>query len=80
MVEALGHAYRRWPLEAYLTGLLLPEERKSVDPIAARVEPGHVGWRIRPCNTSWRCRRAMSARCGASRVPKKGRHSVGVAR
>jgi hypothetical protein len=40
---ALGHADRRWPLEAYLTGLLLPGERKSVEPIAARVDPAHVG-------------------------------------
>jgi SRSO17 transposase len=43
LAEALGHADRRWPLEAYLTGLLLPGERESVEPIAARVDPGHVG-------------------------------------
>jgi len=39
---AVGHADRRWPLEAYLTGLLLPGERKSVEPMAARIDPGHV--------------------------------------
>jgi SRSO17 transposase len=32
---------RRWaPL--YLRGLLLPGERKSVEPMAARVAPGHI--------------------------------------
>ena len=36
---ALGHADRRGPLRAYTTGLLLPGERKSVEPMAARVEP-----------------------------------------
>jgi SRSO17 transposase len=39
--ETLGHADRRWPLEAYLTGLLLSGERKSVEPMAAKVEPRH---------------------------------------
>jgi SRSO17 transposase len=40
--EAVGHADRREPLRAYLTGLLLPGDRKSVEPMAARVDPGHV--------------------------------------
>jgi SRSO17 transposase len=42
LAEAVGHADRRAPLEAYLTGLLLPGERKSVEPMAARVDPRHV--------------------------------------
>ena len=37
--DVLGHADRRAPLRAYATGLLLPGERKSVEPMAARVEP-----------------------------------------
>jgi SRSO17 transposase len=41
--EVLGHADRRAPLRAYATGLLLPGERKSVEPIAARVDPSRVG-------------------------------------
>ena len=41
--EVLGHADRRQPLRAYTTGLLLPGERKSVEPMAARVEPFRVG-------------------------------------
>jgi SRSO17 transposase len=32
---ALGHADRRGPLRAYATGLLLPGERKSLEPMAA---------------------------------------------
>ena len=39
----LGHADRREPLRAYATGLLLPGERKSVEPMAARVAPFRVG-------------------------------------
>jgi SRSO17 transposase len=39
----LGHADRREPLRAYTTGLLLPGERKSVEPMAARVAPFRVG-------------------------------------
>src|SRR3954463_8137420 len=41
--DALGHADRRAPLRAYCTGLLLPGERKSVEPMAARVDPARVG-------------------------------------
>jgi SRSO17 transposase len=39
----LGHADRCQPLKAYTTGLLLPGERKSVEPMAARVEPFRAG-------------------------------------
>src|SRR4029077_8545485 len=39
---AVGHADRGEPLRAYLTGLLLPGERKSVEPMAAKVDPRHV--------------------------------------
>src|SRR5258706_4335739 len=39
---ALGHRDRHGPLRAYLTGLCLPGERKSVEPMAARVDPRHV--------------------------------------
>ena len=42
LAEAVGHADRRWPLEAYLTGLLLSGERKSVEPMAAKIDPRHV--------------------------------------
>jgi SRSO17 transposase len=39
---AVRHADRREPLRAYLTGLLLPGERKSVEPMAAKLDPLHV--------------------------------------
>jgi SRSO17 transposase len=42
LAETVGHADRRWPLDAYLTGLLLSGERKSVEPMAAKVDPRHV--------------------------------------
>jgi SRSO17 transposase len=42
LAEAAGHADRNVPLKNYCTGLLLPGERKSVEPIAARLDPDHV--------------------------------------
>jgi len=42
LAEAVGHVDRRAPLAAYVTGLLLPGERKSVEPMAARLDPRHV--------------------------------------
>src|ERR1700730_3248173 len=44
---AVGHAERREPLRAYLSGLLLPGERKSVEPMAAKLDPLHVRARHR---------------------------------
>lgn len=45
-VEALcgviGHADRALPLRDYCTGLLLPAERKSVEPMAALIAPSRV--------------------------------------
>jgi SRSO17 transposase len=38
----LGHASRAASAQAYCTGLLLPGERKSIEPMAARLEPAHV--------------------------------------
>ena len=42
LAKAAGHADREAPLKAYCTGLLLPGERKSVEPMAARVAPDNV--------------------------------------
>jgi hypothetical protein len=41
--EVIGHADRRGPLASYCSGLLLPGERKSVEPMAARLAPDAVG-------------------------------------
>jgi hypothetical protein len=40
--EAAGHADRHTPLKNYCTGLLLPGERKSVEPMAARLAVDNV--------------------------------------
>src|SRR5213594_4559154 len=100
---ALGHADRRDPLRAYVTGLCLPGDRKSIEPMAARVDPRHVRARHQSmhhfvANAAWddvavlRAARetvlAALERHGPLAVwvvddtgmPKKGRHSVGVAR
>jgi SRSO17 transposase len=42
LAKAAGHADREAPLKAYCTGLLLPGERKSVEPMAARLAPDNV--------------------------------------
>ena len=42
LAQATGHADREEPLKAYCTGLLLPGERKSVEPMAARLAPDNV--------------------------------------
>lgn len=101
--RSIRHADRREPLELYLTGLLLPGERKSVEPMAARVEPLAVSARHQSLHhfvakAPWEAEdllRAASDYAVASMerhgpvsawivddsgIPKKGRHSVGVAR
>lgn len=103
LAEVLGHADRRAPLEAYLTGLLLPGERKSVEPMAAKLDPRHVSrlhqamhhfvakapWEDREVLTVARdwalAQLERHAPVGAwavddTAMPKKGTHSVGVAR
>src|SRR6266446_1909505 len=103
LTTALGHRDRHGPLRAYVTGLCLPGERKSIGPMAARVDPRHVRARHQSmhhfvANAAWDD--AAVLRAGRETVlaaldrhgpvaawvvddtgmPKKGRHSVGVAR
>src|ERR1039458_5248809 len=40
--SVLGHADRIGPLRDYCTGLILPGERKSVEPMAARTAPART--------------------------------------
>jgi SRSO17 transposase len=103
LASALGHADRVAPLKAYCTGLLLPGERKSVEPMAARVEPGrvqaaHQSLHHFVAKADWSDDAVLSRvraqvlpaleRQGQIRAwivddtgfPKKGKHSVGVAR
>ena len=42
LAEAAGHVDRAVPLKSYCTGLLLPGERKSIEPMAARLAPDNV--------------------------------------
>jgi SRSO17 transposase len=42
LTTALGHRDRHGPLRAYVTGLCLAGDRKSIEPMAARVDPRHV--------------------------------------
>lgn len=99
----IGHADRRKPLAAYCTGLLLPGERKSVEPMAARIAPGEVGAKHQSLHhfvarAPWNEAELLAAMRGYvlpkmekrapirawiiddTGIPKKGRHSVGVAR
>ncbi|MEA2731445.1 MAG: hypothetical protein QOF70_5920 [Acetobacteraceae bacterium] len=52
LANVIGHADRAVPLHDYCTGLLLPGERKSVEPMAAltaptRTAPKHQSFRVR---------------------------------
>ena len=42
LATAAGHADRHTPLKDYCKGLLLPGERKSIEPMAARLNPSNV--------------------------------------
>jgi SRSO17 transposase len=103
LTEAAGHADRRVPMENYTKGLMLPIERKSVEPMAARLAPGNVRQMHQSlhhvvADAAWsddavlkQVRRqvlpAMTRKHALAAwivddtgIPKKGTHSVGVAR
>jgi SRSO17 transposase len=42
LAAALGHVDRIGPMKEYCTGLMLPVPRKSVEPLAAQLDPRHV--------------------------------------
>ncbi len=42
LANVIGHADRAGPLRDYCTGLMLPGERKSVEPMAAKTAPGRT--------------------------------------
>ncbi|MGA2207594.1 MAG: IS701 family transposase [Terracidiphilus sp.] len=103
LTEAAGHADRRVPMENYTKGLMLPIERKSVEPMAARLAPGkvrqmHQSLHHVVADAAWsddallkqvrsQVLPAMMRRHALAAwivddtgFPKKGTHSVGVAR
>ena len=103
LAQAAGHADRATPLKLYCTGLLLPGERKSVEPMAARLAPGNVRrvhqslhhvvadapWSDEAVLAGVRSYTLTAMRQKGSLqawivddtgLPKKGTHSVGVAR
>ena len=96
-LEALGHKVRRRWAPVYVRGLLGPGERKSVQPMAARVAPqdndqlhhfiSSPAWKTAPLEAV--LAREADRLVGRSdavliiddtALPKKGVHSVGVAR
>ena len=103
LAQAAAHADRAIPLKNYCTGLLLPGERKSVEPMAARLAPHdvrrmHQSLHHLVAEAPWSdeevLRQVRSAVVPAMQkhgeivcwivddtgFPKKGTHSVGVAR
>src|SRR3979409_1669841 len=98
--SVIGHVERTRPLRDYCTGLMLPGERKSVEPMAAKTAPArtagpppalpHFFW-----VAAWAGEKRM-VQVGLADIerhgpieawiiddtgfPKKGTHSVGVAR
>src|SRR5919112_878548 len=103
LAEVIGHADRAAPLHDYCLGLLLPGERKRVEPIAAVTAPARVSAKHQSllhfiANAPWSSERVVGRiqeltlpiieQRGAIEAwiiddtgfPKKGRHSVGVAR
>lgn len=103
ITSALGHADRAAPFRSYCAGLLLPGDRKSVEPMAARVQPGrvqaaHQSLHHFVAKSDWSDDAMLAAvrarvlpiieQRGPIRafiiddtgMPKKGKHSVGVAR
>ncbi len=103
LCSALGHADRREGLRGYCRGLMLPLARKSVEPLAASIDPHSVQARHQSLHhlvakSDWSDAALLEKvsawilptmlRSDAERYwiiddtgfPKKGQHSVGVAR
>src|ERR1700686_3250870 len=103
LASVIGHADRKGPLRDYCVGLVMPGERKSVEPMAAMTAPERVAAQHQSLlhfvgKSEWSDEKVLSKvremvlpemeRHGPIEAwiiddtgyPKKGRHSVGVAR
>src|SRR6266478_3018685 len=103
LIGVIGHADRSGPLRDYCTGLILPGDRKSVEPMAAKTAPARTAAQHQSLLhfvgvAAWSNEKVLAKvrdmvlpaieRHGPIEAwiiddtgfPKKGRHSVGVAR
>lgn len=103
LASVIGHADRVNPLRDYCSGLMMPCERKSVEPMAAVTAPGRTAAQHQSLlhfvgQASWSDERVLAKVCELvlpaieragpieawiiddTGFPKKGKHSVGVAR
>jgi SRSO17 transposase len=103
LAGVIGHADRIKPLRDYCSGLMMPCDRKSVEPMAAVTAPGRTAAQHQSLlhfvgQAAWSDERVLAKVCEMvlptmtrhgpieawiiddTGFPKKGKHSVGVAR